>query len=168
MLGHPIANDELYCPGGVGYEACPRLPAALTAPDAATAPVQHPTGEQLLFYDDLSAGNPLRAMLSRAQVPWCKSCEWALASMSSMASQPPTPPDVAVADAEPADAEAVAVAAVAGAPTAAGGCIWLHALEYRFTLDGDRYCFRSPLPEFVWGEAVPDGDSFCGKVVAAE
>lgn len=50
----------------------------------------------------------------------------------------------------------------------AGGCIWLHALEYRFTLDGDRYCFRSPLPEFVWGEAVPDGDSFCGKVVAAE
>jgi hypothetical protein len=68
-----------------------------------------------------------------------------------MSSQHPTPPDVAVADAEPAGVEAVAVTAVARAPThtAAGGCIWLHALEYRFILDGDQYCFRSPLPEFV-------------------
>ena len=33
-------------------------------------------------------------------------------------------------------------------------------------LDGERYCFRSPLPEFAWAEDVPRADGFCGKVLA--
>lgn len=196
VLRHPIANDELYCPGGIGWDSC--RPERLSK---AGDPLHHshgdedanrssdqsqgasghsyPTGNRIAFVDDDDHGYPLRKMFTDARVAWCPSCDWALAQLDVAAAATGAFPELTVAPTSRAklsvdtesdkrdggcSATSVGAAGCQGAGrtvTMAGGRIWLHALEYRFTMDGHSYRFQSALPEFVWGVEVPDYDGIC-------
>jgi hypothetical protein len=149
----------------------------------------YPTDEEIAFLDDASCGNPLRRMFTDARVPWCPSCAWSLAQLDATAKA--AAGEAPALDAERAAAGPAAAGCGAEqvtdvkdtlpsgtdlettvsmcddidmATTTAGGRIWLHALEYRFTFNGHRYEFQTPLPDFVWGAAVPDWHGVCSKV----
>ncbi len=176
VLRHPIANDELYCPGGIGWDSCrPQSLSEASEPldqnhetEEDDRPGVHrkssrrsyPTDEKVAFVDDADRGYPLRKMFTAARVTWCPSCDWALAQL-----------DAASTDSSPTLLESTIshvetnTENTARPVTTAGGRIWLHALEYHFRLDGHRYRFQSALPDFVWGATVPNYDGMCTKVV---
>lgn len=178
VLRHPIANDDLYCPGGIGWDACcPQSSSEATDQvdqnddaEEADRPAVHsksslrsyPTDEKVAFVDDADCGYPLRKMFTDARVTWCPSCDWALAQLDAASTAPSNPALLGstISHVE-TDTESTTRPV-----TTAGGRIWLHALEYQFELDGHRYRFQAGLPDFVWGVAVPNYDGMCGKAVS--
>ena len=189
VLRHPIANDDLYCPGGIGWDSC-RPVSSLSGPslvensgsdEAQADPAacskcssrSYPTDEKIAFVDDSSCGNPLRKMFTDARVAWCPSCDWALAQLDATRTLSgskssvfhASPAEAAHEDAaERRPSSLTPTCENGGRPvTTAGGRIWLHALEYRFRLEGHRYRFQTALPDFVWGVPVPDYNGVCSK-----
>ena len=103
-----------------------------------------PDGARPLYGGD--ADGALRARLAGAAVPWCKSCRWVLRTL-----------DAAIEQGE---------AAIA-AP-AAGGAIWLHALEYRLEFDGESLCFVAPPPGWAAELLGGGGAEAAGGAISGE